>query len=81
MHERYFYVGEIAVLMYSVLNAKRFLLSLFVILPALATYCGYLFGTNPFTLQQLSVVMLFGCIVIVKWLIEEIIKNQLPVGT
>jgi Gpi18-like mannosyltransferase len=81
MHERYFYVGEVAVLMYSVLNAKRFPISLFVILPALATYCGYLFGTNPFTLQQLSVVMLFGCIVIVKWLIEEITKDQLPVET
>jgi len=76
MHERYFYVGEIAVLLYSIINPKRFWIALLVIMPALATYSGYLWGTNPFPLVQLSLVMLLAVIFITKWLIESIYHDQ-----
>ena len=76
MHERYFFVGEIAVLLYSVVNPKRFWISLAVIMPALATYSGYLWGTNPFSLVHLSGIMLLAIIFISKWLIESILEDQ-----
>ena len=76
MHERYFYIGEIAVLLYSIVNPKRFWISLLVIMPALATYTGYLWGSNPFSLVTLSLVMLAGIIVISKWLVESILCDQ-----
>ncbi|GMO38359.1 MAG: hypothetical protein Ta2B_18030 [Termitinemataceae bacterium] len=76
MHERYFYVGEIAVLLYVMINPKRFWISFFVIMPSLATYTGYLYGTNPFSLQNLSFVMLAGVVIILKWLIEAILLEQ-----
>jgi Gpi18-like mannosyltransferase len=76
MHERYFYIGEIAVLLYSFANPKRFWISVLVIIPALATYAGYLWGTNPFSLVSLSGVMLIAVIIITKWLIESIFSDQ-----
>jgi hypothetical protein len=78
MHERYFYIGEIAVLLYSIVNPKRFWISFFVILPALATYFGYLFGSRPFTLQQLSLPVLGGAVIITTWLISSILHDQNP---
>jgi len=76
MHERYFYIGEIAVLLYSFASPKRFWISILVIAPALATYAGYLWGTNPVSLVFLSGVMLAGVIVISKWLIESILTDS-----
>jgi Gpi18-like mannosyltransferase len=76
MHERYFYIGEIAVLLYSIANPKRFWISIGVILPSLATYSGFLWGTNPFPLLNLSVVMLLVIIVVSKWLLESILFDQ-----
>jgi Gpi18-like mannosyltransferase len=76
MHERYFYIGEIAVLLYSIANPKRFWISIAVIMPALATYSGYLWWKNPFSLLNLSGVMLGAVIVISKWLLESIRFDQ-----
>lgn len=76
MHERYFYIGEIAVLLYSLSNPKRFWISIMVIAPALATYAGYLWGSNPVSLVFLSGIMLAAIIIISKWLIESILKDQ-----
>jgi hypothetical protein len=76
MHERYFYAGEIAVLLYVLLNPKRFWISLLVFLPAIFTYSNFLYGTSYFTLQQLSLVVLCGSVIITKWLIESIISDQ-----
>ena len=76
MHERYFYAGEIAVLLYSLVNPKRFWISFAVIMPALATYSGYLWGTNPFPLVHLSGIMLLAIVFITKWLIESISGDQ-----
>jgi hypothetical protein len=76
MHERYFYIGEIAVLLYAIVNPKRFWISFFVIMPALATYVGYLYETNQFALQNLSIVMLAGIVFVSKWLIESILFDQ-----
>jgi len=76
MHERYFYIGEIVVLLYSIVNHKRFWISLPVIMPTLATYSGYLWGTNPFSLLNLSIVILLAIIIITKWLIESILIDQ-----
>jgi Gpi18-like mannosyltransferase len=76
MHERYFYAGEIAVLLYSIYNPKRFYISFLVIMPALVTYLRYLYGVELFTLSRLSIVMLTGIIFITKWLIESILAGQ-----
>jgi Gpi18-like mannosyltransferase len=81
MHERYFYVGEIAVLLFSLVNPKRFYLSFLVIMPAISTYFGYLCGVHLFTLTHLSVVMLIGIILVTKWLIESILADQKAVKT
>jgi len=78
MHERYFYIGEIAVILYSFLSPKRFWISILVIAPALATYAGYLWDTNPVSLVFLSGVMLAAVIIISKWLIESILADQAP---
>jgi Gpi18-like mannosyltransferase len=80
MHERYFYIGEIAVLLYSIANPKRFWISLLVYMPALATYSGYLWGANPFSLLSLSCVMLAAIIFISKWLLESILLDQSTQG-
>jgi Gpi18-like mannosyltransferase len=76
MHERYFYAGEIAVLLYSIYNPKRFYISFLVIMPGVITYLRYLYGVELFTLSRLSVVMLAGIIFITKWLIESILADQ-----
>jgi Gpi18-like mannosyltransferase len=76
MHERYFYIGEIAALLYAVANPKRFWIAIAVNIPALATYAGYLWETNPFSLLSLSGVMLFSTMVIFKWLVENIFLDQ-----
>lgn len=76
MHERYFYVGEIAALLYAVANPKRFWIFIPVIMPALATYSRALWGTNLFSRVFLSGVMLAAVIVIAKWLIESIVLDQ-----
>jgi len=76
MHERYFCIGEIAVLLYSIINPKRLWISLAVIMPALATYSGYLWESNPFSLVHLSYIMLLAVIFISKWLIESIFLDQ-----
>jgi Gpi18-like mannosyltransferase len=81
MHERYFYIGEIAVLLYSIVNPKRFWISIAVIMPALATYAGYLWGRNPFSLIFLSGVMFFAIIFIFKWLIESIFLDTSNVSS
>lgn len=80
MHERYFCIGEIAVLLYSMVNPRRFWISLAVIMPAIATYSGYLWGSNPFSLVHLSYVMLLAIIFISKWLIESIFLDQASQG-
>jgi Gpi18-like mannosyltransferase len=80
MHERYFYIGEIAVLLYSIVNPRRLWISLAVIMPALATYSGYLWRSNPFSLVHLSYVMLLAVIFILKWLIESIFLDQASYG-
>jgi Gpi18-like mannosyltransferase len=76
IHERYFYVGEIAVLLFSLVNPKKFYISFLVIMPAISTYFGYLYGAALFPLMQLSIVMLAGIIFITKWLIESILADQ-----
>jgi len=76
MHERYFYVGEIAVLLYIIINPARFLIAVAVIFPAMVTYVNYLWHTNSFTLLQMSVIMLIAVIFITKWLIESITADQ-----
>jgi hypothetical protein len=48
----------------------------FAFYPALATYSGYLWRTNPFSLLTLSGVMLVAVIVISKWLLESILLDQ-----
>ena len=76
MHERYFFVGEIAVVLYSIANPKRFWISLAVIMPALVTYSGYLWDFYPFPLMNLSGIMLLAVVIISKWLIESILQDQ-----
>jgi Gpi18-like mannosyltransferase len=76
MHERYFYMGEIAVLLYSVINPKRFWISFIVIMPALPTYSGFLWNFNPFSLINLALIVLLAVIIISKWLIESILLDQ-----
>jgi Gpi18-like mannosyltransferase len=80
MHERYFYVGEMAALLYSIYKPKRFYISFLVIMPALVTYIHYLYGIELFTLSRLSIVMLTGIIFITKWLIESILAGQKDLG-
>ena len=76
MHERYFYIGEIAVLLYSIINPKRFWISFPVIMPALATYSLFLWNFNPFPLVYLALIMLLAVIIISKWLVESILLDQ-----
>ncbi|MDR3355641.1 MAG: hypothetical protein LBO04_00425, partial [Spirochaetaceae bacterium] len=71
----------IAVLLFSLVNPKRFYLSFLVIMPAISTYFGYLCGVHLFTLTHLSVVMLTGIILVSKWLIESILADQKAVKT
>jgi Gpi18-like mannosyltransferase len=76
MHERYFYMGEITVLLYSIANPKRFWISFLVIMPTLATYSAFLWNFNPFSLINLSLIILLAIIIITKWLIESILSDQ-----
>jgi Gpi18-like mannosyltransferase len=81
MHERYFYVGEIAVLLFSLVNPKKFYISFIVIMPAVSTYLGFLYGSEFLPLKHLSLVMLAGIIFVTKWLIESILTDQNAVKT
>jgi Gpi18-like mannosyltransferase len=76
MHERYFYIGEIAVLLYVIINPARYWISFLVIIPAILTYSGYLADFHPFPLLHLTGVMLLAVIFITKWLIESILLDQ-----
>jgi Gpi18-like mannosyltransferase len=76
MHERYFFIGEIAVLLYAIANPKRYWISFLVIIPAVITYSSFLWNFRPFSLFHLSLVMLLPVIIISRWLVESIIADQ-----
>ena len=75
MHERYFYLAEIASILYIVIIPKRWYISLLIILPSCAAYFNFLFS-NDTSLLPLGLIMMFAVIFVVKWTINIIIQNK-----
>jgi uncharacterized membrane protein len=74
MRERYFYLAEIAALMYVIIFPKRWYVSLLIILPSCATYFNYLFkSTTP--LWPGGLAMFAAVIFVVKWTIESVFDS------
>ena len=66
--------------MYSIANPRRFYIFFAVIMPTIATYSGFLWDSNPFSLVHLSYVMLVAVVFISKWLIESIYLDRASQG-
>ena len=78
MHERYFYLADIASILYAVIIPKRWYIPLLIILPSCVTYFNFLFGSGA-RLLPLGLIVLVAVILVTKWTIQSImnIKNIL----
>jgi Gpi18-like mannosyltransferase len=75
MHERYFYLAEIASILYAVVIPKRWYISLLIILPSCVTYFNYLFG-NGGRLLPLGLIVMTAVILVIKWTIQSIMNYE-----
>lgn len=73
MHERYFYLAEIASILYAVIIPKRWYISLLIILPSCATYFNFLFG-NGGSLFPLGLILMSAVILVIIWTIKEVLN-------
>jgi Gpi18-like mannosyltransferase len=76
MHERYFYMAEIFVILYIVTNPKKWVLAMLIIFPSVITYTNYLYGKNNFSLQILTVIMGTGVLYIQRELLKSIVSYK-----
>jgi Gpi18-like mannosyltransferase len=74
MHERYFYMSEIFVILYVVANPQKWLLAVCIIFPSIITYTNFLYGKDNFSLQLLTVIMGIGVLNILR----ELLKRYMP---
>lgn len=79
MHERYFFMADIAVILYAFLEPKRWWIAPMVTFPSCITYATFLFigdafGVNNavFGLHTLALVMGIAVVLVAKWLVESI---------
>lgn len=75
MHERYFFMAEIFVILYVVTNPKMWMLAVLIIFPSIITYTNYLYEKNNFSLQMLTVIMGIGVLYIQRELLKSIDIN------
>jgi Gpi18-like mannosyltransferase len=72
MHERYYYFGEIAAILYAAYRPRRWWILPLVFLPSCFTYVYYLYHTLLFEHKYLALLMLAAVVFIAKWLVENI---------
>lgn len=79
MHERYFFMADVAVLLYAFIEPKRWWIAPMVTFPSCITYATFLFigdaygvENATFGLHILALVMGVAVIFVVKWLLESI---------
>lgn len=72
MHDRYFFIADIAVIMYILLKPKRWWIALLVTFPSCMAYTAYLFQAQIFDMFHMAIIMGMACVFITKWLIESI---------
>lgn len=86
MHERYFFVAEVAVVIYACLNPKRWWSAILVIAPACVTYlyCMLFAGApnNDSHLRLPALALLLGtaAVLVSKWLVESILSDPRRAG-
>jgi Gpi18-like mannosyltransferase len=71
MHERYFYMAEVFVILYIVTDPKKWVMAVLIIFPSVITYTNYLYGKDNFSLQLLTVIMGIGVLYIQKELLKS----------
>ncbi len=72
MHDRYFFIADIAVIIYILLKPKRWWIALLVTFPSCMAYTAFLFKAQIFDMFHMSIIMGIACIFITKWLLESI---------
>jgi Gpi18-like mannosyltransferase len=72
MHERYFYMADVFVILYVITNPKKWVLAVLIIFPSIITYTNYLYGKSNFSLQILTVIMGIGVLYIQRELLKSI---------
>ena len=73
MHERYFYIAEIASILYAVIIPKRWYISLLIILPSCVTYFNFLFD-NRDNLFFLGLIVMSAVILVITYTIKNVVN-------
>ncbi|GHU44159.1 hypothetical protein FACS1894190_15300 [Spirochaetia bacterium] len=72
MHERYFYIAELAAVIYAFAVPSRWYLPFLIIFPSCSTYSEFLFGKGIVPLHHLVFPMCIALILVSKWLFKDL---------
>jgi Gpi18-like mannosyltransferase len=71
MHERYFYLAEVSLLLYGACRPKRLWAAFALIIPSLSTYSNYLYKTGFIPLHYLALAVFIAVIAVSRWVMAE----------
>lgn len=72
MHERYFFLADLIVILYICFVPKHWWVAMLIVLPSCATYIKFLYGYDVANLKLLAILTGAAVVFVIKWLIESI---------